>query len=147
MEFIASWSEGQEITWDCDWPLKHMHVCVCVCVSVWNWGGGGSSLVGLSPRPVVSVTISKQIVSEFLWIAGHPAGVPENCLRTYMLSHPVVPTLCDPMDCSLQGSSVHGILPARILEWVTMPSFRGSSQPREEPRSPVAPTLQVDSSL
>ena len=37
------------------------------------------------------------------------------------------PTPCDPMDCSPQGSSVHGILQARILEWVTMPSSRGSS--------------------
>ena len=41
------------------------------------------------------------------------------------------PTLCDPMDCSLQGSSVHGIFQARILEWVAMPSSRGSSQPRD----------------
>ena len=36
------------------------------------------------------------------------------------------PTLCDPMDGNLPGSSVHGILPARILEWVAMPSSRGS---------------------
>ena len=41
------------------------------------------------------------------------------------------PTLCDPMDCSLPGSSVHGILQARIIEWATMPSSRGSSQPRD----------------
>ena len=40
------------------------------------------------------------------------------------------PTFCDPMDCS-PGSSVHGILQARILEWVAMPSSRGSSQPRD----------------
>ena len=33
-------------------------------------------------------------------------------------------TLCDPVDYSLPGSSVHGILQARILEWVAMPSFR-----------------------
>ena len=32
--------------------------------------------------------------------------------------------LCDPMDCSLPGSSVHGILQARILEWAAMPSSR-----------------------
>ena len=38
------------------------------------------------------------------------------------------PTLCDPMDCSPPGSSVHGTLQARILEWVAMPSSRGSSQ-------------------
>ena len=36
-------------------------------------------------------------------------------------------TLCDPMDCSPLGSSVHGILQARILEWVAMPSSSGSS--------------------
>ena len=38
-------------------------------------------------------------------------------------------TLCDPMDCGSPGSSVHGILQARILEWVAMPSSRGSSWP------------------
>ena len=39
--------------------------------------------------------------------------------------------LCDPMDCSLPGSSVHGILHARILEWVAIPFSRGSSWPRD----------------
>ena len=39
-------------------------------------------------------------------------------------------TLCDPMDCSLPGFSIHGILQARILEWVTISFSRGSSQPR-----------------
>ena len=41
------------------------------------------------------------------------------------------PTLCDPIDCSSWGPSVHGILQARILEWVATPSSRGSSQPRD----------------
>ena len=41
------------------------------------------------------------------------------------------PALCNPMDCSLPGSSVHGILQARILEWVDIPFPRGSSQPRD----------------
>ena len=36
-------------------------------------------------------------------------------------------TLGDPIDCSPPGSSIHGILQARILEWVAMPSSRGSS--------------------
>ena len=40
-------------------------------------------------------------------------------------------TLCDPMDCSPPSFSVHGILQARILEWVAMPSSRGSSRPRD----------------
>ena len=42
-------------------------------------------------------------------------------------------TLCDPMDCSLRGFSVHGILQARILEWVAMSSSRGSFQTRDWP--------------
>ena len=37
------------------------------------------------------------------------------------------PTLCKPMNCSLLGSSVHGILQARILEWVAIPFSRGPS--------------------
>ena len=41
------------------------------------------------------------------------------------------PTLGDPMDCSLSGSSVHGILQERILEWVAISFSRGSSRPRD----------------
>ena len=42
------------------------------------------------------------------------------------------PTLCHPMDCSLPGSSVHGILQARILEWGAISSSREPSQPRDQ---------------
>ena len=52
------------------------------------------------------------------------------------------PTLCESMDCSLPGSSVHGILQASILEWVPVPFFRGSFYPRIKPRSSA---LQADS--
>ena len=41
------------------------------------------------------------------------------------------PTLCDRMDCSLAGPSVHGISQARIPEWVAISSSRGSSRPRD----------------
>ena len=51
-------------------------------------------------------------------------------------------TLCDPVDCGPPGSSVHGILQARILEWVAISFSRGSSQPRDQIWSP---TLQADS--
>ena len=44
-----------------------------------------------------------------------------------LLSHLLCPTLCNTMDCRLPGSSVHEILQARILEWVAMPSSKGSS--------------------
>ena len=40
-------------------------------------------------------------------------------------------TLCDPVDCSLPGSSVHGIFQARVLEWVAVSFSRGSSPPRD----------------
>ena len=40
-------------------------------------------------------------------------------------------TPCNPTDCNLPGSSIHGILQARILEWVAMPYSRGSSRPRD----------------
>ena len=48
-----------------------------------------------------------------------------------MFTRSFVSASCDPMDCSLPGSSVYGILQARILEWVAMPSSRGSSSPRD----------------
>ena len=41
------------------------------------------------------------------------------------------PTLCNPMDCSLPGSSIHGIFQAKILKWVAISFSRGSSQPRD----------------
>ena len=47
------------------------------------------------------------------------------------------PTLCDPMDCSLLGSSVHGILQTRILEWVAVPFSRGSSHSRDRTQVPL----------
>ena len=47
------------------------------------------------------------------------------------------PTLCNPMDCSLPGSSVHGILQARILERVAIPFSRDLLNPGIEPRSPA----------
>ena len=59
----------------------------------------------------------------FLWLNTHTHNVYEN-------AHPS-PTLCDPIDCSLPGSSVHGILQARILEWVAIPFSGGSFQPRD----------------
>ena len=52
-------------------------------------------------------------------------------------------TLCDPIDSSLPGSPVPGILQARTLEWVAYSFFRGSSQPRK--LNPGSSELQVDS--
>ena len=57
------------------------------------------------------------------------------------------PTLCDPVNCSLPGSSVHGVLQARILEWVAISISRGSSWPRDRTRvSHIAGRHQVANS-
>ena len=52
------------------------------------------------------------------------------------------PTFCNPMDCSLPGSFIHGILQARILEWVAIPSPVAHLDPGIKPESP---TLQANS--
>ena len=50
-----------------------------------------------------------------------------NIWKEKVLVTPSCPTLCNPMDCSLPGSSAHGILQARILEWVAITFCRGCS--------------------
>ena len=53
-----------------------------------------------------------------------PLQVPSECVSVCAQSRP---TLCNPMDCSPPGSSVHGISQARLLEWVTISFPRGCS--------------------
>ena len=60
-----------------------------------------------------------------------PCDILFPCVQYVLHCFQSCPTLCNPMDCSLPGSPVHGILQARILECVAMPSSRGSSQPRD----------------
>ena len=61
-----------------------------------------------------------EICFQFFWIYSRVSEVTQSC-----------PTLCDPMDCSLPGSSVHGIFQVIVLEWVAISFSRGSSQPRD----------------
>ena len=76
------------------------------------------------------------VFSVYIYIFFHIAvhqKLMQHCKSTMhacMLSLQSCPTLCDPVDCSPPGSSVHGILQDRVLEWVAMPSSRGSSWPR-----------------
>ena len=53
------------------------------------------------------------------------------CIKVKVLVTQLRLTLCDPMDCSPSGSSVHGILWAIILEWAAISFYRGSSQSRD----------------
>ena len=79
----------------------------------------------------VQVTVFLSEGSEKVYIAG------EFCVRSEMKVTQSCPTLCNPTDYT-----VHGILQARILEWIAFPVSWRSSQPRDQPRSP---TLQADS--
>ena len=66
-----------------------------------------------------------------------------NVIQWYLISE--VQTLCDPMDGSLLGSSVHGISQVRILEWVAISFSRWSSPPGTEPVAPASPALPANS--
>ena len=67
-----------------------------------------------------------QMDSPLLSHQGSPSGI----LKVKLLVAQSYPTLCNPMDCNLPGSSLHGILQASILEWVVISFSRGSSWPR-----------------
>ena len=56
-----------------------------------------------------------------------PRTVWEVCVCVCVLVAQLCLTVCDPMDCSLPGFSVHGVLQTRILEWVSIPFSKGSS--------------------
>ena len=130
--------------------MKSLYVCVCVYVCAQsrptlqphglicppphrapllmnspgkNTGGGlpfpGGCLGSYQPRDQTSL-LHCQLDSLPLV----PAGKPQ------MLVIQSCPTLCDPMDCGPPGSSVHGILQARIPKWVVIPFSRGFSSPR-----------------
>ena len=93
-----------------------------------DFGFLGSSLKGLERKLcslcqgfLVSGATLQQCVLELHRSVAATVLVAQSC-----------PTLCDPIVCSPPGSSAHGILQIRILEWVTMPSSRGSSRPRDQ---------------
>ena len=80
---------------------------------------------------VLSVVIGR---IQFIWGVGLRTSVPcwlvGSCEHSELLQ--LYLTLCEPMNCSPPGSSVQGSLQARILQWVAIPSSRGSSRPRDQ---------------
>ena len=81
--------------------------------------------------------IRKQIEKWTKMQKGDYSRKNSNCLQIYSVCTcakllQLCPTLCNPVDCSLPGSSVHGILRATTLKWVAMPSSRGSSWPKDQ---------------
>ena len=93
----------------------------------------GQSFTGLSPnRYVLKICHLSVVICQCFTQEGDclmPQGIEkfgESYVCTHAQSLQQCLTLCDPVDYSLPGSSVHGILQARILEWVALPSSRGS---------------------
>ena len=98
-----------------------------------TWGGlVQQPLTWLTSRVSLLQAIPPTTRGAQLWSC--PSSSYKPCLVqawVHAKSLQLCPTLCDPMDCSLPGSSVHGILQARILEWVATPSSRESFWPRD----------------
>ena len=103
------------------WRLRTRHAFIA-CFNLWEWNLHSlhltNSEAGLSRF---------SDLPKFIWVSTwqkvkveSESEVAQSC-----------PTLCDPMDCSLPDSSVHGIIQSRILEWVAISFSRGSSQPRD----------------
>ena len=89
------------------------------------------------PRTVARFAWKGPMGSHFLPPSLHlPSTSSSLCLIAQLCS-----SLCDPLDCSPPGSSVHGILQARILEWVTISSSRDLPDPEIEPVSPMSPAF------
>ena len=92
-----------------------------LCRSTLAVAGAGEKMRLNAPTPFLCLPVPL--------LQGCSTSCLSGCLRA-KLRH-LCPTPCDPMDCSPPGSSVRGILQARILKWVAMPSSRESSQPRD----------------
>ena len=100
--------------------LKHAKVSESLVLRIlkcWAWRRKVLSLFILSQLTLEHLKFTFKVTREKWYISGK---VAQSCL-----------TLCDPMGCSLPGSSAHGIFQTRVLEWVAISFSRGSSQPRD----------------
>ena len=90
-----------------------------------NWHLDGNH-IGLRKKLAWSVFCVSVLSVQVLLIS------PDFILSLCVLVAQSSPTLCDPMDYSLPGFSVHGILQAGVLEWIAIPFSRGTSKPRDQ---------------
>ena len=98
------------------WVLSHyIYLCGLVLINI----------LQINKLLIIAISV---VMKEALGLVCCPRNIL--CLCACSVA-PVVSDSLWLMDCSPPGSSVHGILQARILEWVAMPSSRGSSQPRD----------------
>ena len=99
--------------------------CVCVCIYLCS-----AVINSLWPH---QASLCMEFSRQESW-SGLPLSTPVRHSERKKSESEVAqlcPTLCDPMDCSLLGSSIYGIFQARILEWVAISFSRRSSQPRD----------------
>ena len=95
------------------WLIRRAHCLETVHIKI-------QRLVVQPTAPLQEFRISMSRVWTFLYLRASACLVAQSCL-----------TLCDSVDCSPPGISFHGILQARMLDWVAIPFSRGSSQPRD----------------
>ena len=90
-----------------DFALLALPPCLCTCFSC---------IVYPPAQGPVPLTVILHFCAQVVKESESESEVAQSCL-----------TLCDPTDCSLPGSSLHGILQARVLEWVALSFSRGFS--------------------
>ena len=115
-EGLEAGGEGDDRGWDGWMASLTQWTWVWMNSGSWWWTGPGVL------RFMGSQRVGHDWATELNWT---------ECVCICAKSLQSCPTLCNPMDCSLPGSSLHEVLRARILEWVAMPSSRRSSQPRD----------------
>ena len=118
-------------------PLTSTQLCLTLCNPM-DCRPPGSSVHG-----IFQARILEWVATSFSRISSQPRDwtqvslIVDRCFTIWATRESEsevtqsCPTLCDPVDCSPPGSSVHGILQARILEWVAISFSRGSSRPRD----------------
>ena len=109
-ERLKAGGEGDDRGWDAWMASLTWWTWVWVSSRCWWWIGRP----GMLP-PMQSQRVGHNWVTELNWL----------CVCAKSLQ------LCNPMECNLPGSSIHGPLQAKILKWVAMPSSMGSSWPRD----------------
>ena len=122
-ERLKAGGEGDDKGWDGWIASLTQRTWVWVNSRSWWWTGRPGVLQSMGSQRVghdwVTELNSPWEILLVMWV------------QVLCLVAQLYPTLWDSMDCSPPGSSVHGILQARILEWVAIPSCRGYSQPRD----------------
>ena len=101
------------------WIIFH-YMCVCMCIYIYIYN-------------IMSQTVGHDWVAKLIYIYIYKYINVHKHTHTHIMRESAYPcpTLCNPMDCSLPGSFVHGILQARIQEWVAIPFSSGSFRPRD----------------